>query len=113
MSITIYHNPRCSKSREALALLKEQGASLTIIEYLSSPPSETELLEILGIFAGDISEIVRTKEEKYLALDFDLSTKESIAKNLGLHPELMERPLIVCDGMAFVARPIEKLKKIL
>jgi arsenate reductase len=112
MSITLYHNPKCSKSREALALLQESGAEFTVREYLRDPLSEEELLSLLGKLRGEMSAAVRTKEEKYRELNFSLN-KESIAKNLASHPELLERPIAVKGGLAVVGRPIENLKEII
>ncbi|MGE3262067.1 MAG: arsenate reductase (glutaredoxin) [Bacteriovoracia bacterium] len=112
MSFTIYHNPRCSKSREALALLEAEGIKPKVVEYLAEPPSETELLLLISILDAPFASLVRSKDEKYRKLNFDLSTKESVAKHLALHPELLERPIVVKNNRAVLGRPPENIKKL-
>ena len=77
--IKIYHNPRCSKSRETLALLQDKGQQPEVIEYLKDAPTAGDLLEIIDILEGEPASLVRTKEDRYRELKFDLTSKETIA----------------------------------
>lgn len=105
----IYHNPRCSKSREALALLEEKGIQPTVIEYLSAPLSEMELKTLISQFGENFSQIVRTKESAYKELNFDITSKKEICHYLAKFPILLERPIVVKDQKALVARPPEQI----
>lgn len=107
---TIYHNPRCSKSRETLALLEKNGIKPNVIEYLKDTPSEETLLLLMKELPP--AELVRCKEEKYQELKFDVSDKKTVAKYLCQHPELMERPIVVRGKKAVIGRPPEKVKKL-
>lgn len=111
--LRIYHNPRCSKSREGLALLEASGQKFEVVEYLKEAPSEPELLELLKKLGGSFAEAVRTKEEKFLVAKFDLSSPEAVAKGLARHPELLERPIVVRGNKAVIGRPPEKIKSLL
>lgn len=110
--ITLYHNSRCSKSRQALELLEKSGEEFRVREYLKDPLSGAELLVLLGKVQEPLGLIVRSKDEKYKELNFDLFSKEAIAKNLATHPELLERPIAEKGDIVVVGRPIENLKKI-
>jgi arsenate reductase len=112
--ITIYHNPRCSKSRQTLALIEEQGIKPDIIEYLNSPPSEAELDSILTKLGKEPAELLRTGEEEY-KLYFkgrDLSRDEAISLMVQ-HPKVIERPIVVANGQARIGRPPESVLEIL
>ncbi len=109
---TIYHNPQCSKSRQALALLKEKGVNPEVIEYLKQNPSEPELQEIATKLKGPVSSLVRTKEDLYKELKFDLSSPQKIIQNLARHPRLIERPIVVKDNIAIIARPPELVQQL-
>ena len=114
-SVTIYHNPRCSKSRQTLGLLQEQGIDPDIIEYLKTPPTQKELDEILKKLGKEPQEIIRTGEKEYKTLglkDADLSRKELI-KIMIEHPKLIERPIVLKDGKAALGRPPEDVLKII
>lgn len=113
--ITIYHNPRCSKSRAALELLREQGMEPRIVEYLKDPPSETELARILKLLDMEPRELMRRKEEEYERENLDdpgLSRKQLI-KALHDHPRLIERPIVLANGRAALGRPPESVLDIL
>lgn len=105
--VHIYHNPRCSKSRETLALLQEQGIEPTITEYLKDAPNADEIksvLEKLGISARDL---MRKGEEEYQNLNLanpELSEEELI-QAIANHPKLMERPVVVVGNQARIGRP--------
>ena len=113
--VTIYHNPRCSKSRQTLALLEERGIRPTIIEYLQTPPSVEELGRILGLLGLQPQDLMRKKEPAYKENDLgaeDLSQDELIAA-MNKHPILIERPIVVADGKAAIGRPPEYVLSIL
>lgn len=105
---TLYHNPRCSKSRQALALLEEKNIHITVIEYLKTPPSEEELLDLMNKL-DDIKKLVRIKEEAYQENPFSLEEPQTIARELARNPKLIERPVIIKEGLAVIARPFEKI----
>lgn len=115
MAIKIYHNPRCSKSRATLALLRERGLEPEIVEYLESPPGRDELaslLEKLGLRACDL---VRRGEDVYRAagLDEQKSSDEDCLRALLAHPVLMQRPIVVNGDRARIGRPPEAVCEIL
>lgn len=108
----IYHNPKCSKSREALALLQARGIEPEVVEYIKVPPSEKELRELITKLGGFTPSLVRTKEELYQELGFDVNAEDVVVENLAKHPKLLERPIIVKDKMAVIGRPLENIEKL-
>jgi len=112
--ITIYHNPRCSKSRQTLALLQERGIDPDIIEYLSSPPSETELDQVLTKLGMEPADLLRKGEDEYKQhfKGRDLSRAEMISLMVQ-YPKVIERPIVVNNGKAAVGRPPESVLDIL
>ena len=112
--ITIYHNPRCSKSRQTLALLQERGIVPDIIEYLSSPPSETELDQVLTKLGMEPADLLRKGEDEYKQhfKGRDLSRAEMISLMVQ-YPKVIERPIVVNNGKAAVGRPPESVLDIL
>ena len=112
--MVIYHNPRCSKSRQALQLCEEAGVALEVVEYLNTPLDEvalTGLLKKLGIKAH---ELVRTKEEVYSQLELSAdSSEEEIIAAIIKYPVLLERPIVVKNDKAVIARPPENVKALL
>ena len=115
MTVTIYHNPRCSKSRATLALLEEKGVAPEIIEYLNTPPSREEMLRILDGLGMEPRDLMRKKEEPYAALglsDTELSRDALIDAMLD-NPILMERPVVAKDGKYAVGRPPENVLEII
>lgn len=115
MSVQIYHNPRCSKSRQALKLLEEQGIEATIIKYLETPPDQTELSRILDLLSLKPRELMRKKEKEYkeLGLDDTSLSRDQLIKAMVDHPKLIERPIVVKDGKAALGRPPEQVLEIL
>ncbi len=109
----IYHNPQCSKSRESLQLLRDHGIEPKIIEYLKQPLTEVELLGLLEKLKLPASTLVRTKEELYRDLNFDLNSTQEVIKNIIQYPKLLERPLIVKNNSAVIGRPPENIKKLI
>lgn len=115
MSVTIYHNPDCSKSRQTLALLDEQGVAPIIIEYLKTPPTAEILKAILARLGFSPRELMRTKESVYADLELDnpdLSDDELIDFMVE-HPILIERPIVLANGKAAMGRPPEQVLEIL
>ena len=115
MTVTIYHNPRCSKSRATLALLEDQGVKPEIIEYLKTPPSHEELDRILNALGMEPRDLMRKKEEPYAALDLasEAKTRDALIDAMIENPILMERPVVVKDGKYAIGRPPENVLEIL
>jgi arsenate reductase len=114
VTITIYHNPRCSKSRQTLALIEEQGIEPDIIEYLNSPPSEAELEAILTMLGKEPAALMRTGEDEFKQhfKGRDLSRAEAISLMVQ-YPKVIERPIVVNGDRAAVGRPPESVLTIL
>ena len=110
----IYHNPRCSKSRQSLALLRENGKEPEVIEYLKTSLDEVALRDLFAKLGLEAHEVVRTKEEPYeqLALSPDSSEEEVIAA-IVKYPILMERPIVVKGDSAVIGRPPENVHELL
>lgn len=111
MSVTIYHNPRCSKSRQTLALIEEKGFTPTIIDYLNTPPSPEELSDILAKLDKSPEQIVRKKEAREEGIA-DL-TGDALIRALCAHPRAIERPIVVNGDKAALGRPPEDVLAIL
>lgn len=114
--VTIYHNPRCSKSRETLALLNEKGVTPRVIRYLDTPPDVATLLELMASLGfSSPRQIMRHKEDIYRTLNLadpdisDAALLEAIVK----HPILLERPIVVAGDLACIGRPPEQVLTIL
>jgi len=114
MSVVIYHNPRCSKSRATLALIQEKGIEPEIIEYLDAAPSESELDAILSKLDMQPADLMRTGEDEYKAhiKGKDLSRAEAITLMVK-YPRMIERPVVVNGEKAAVGRPPESVLAIL
>ena len=115
MSITLYHNPRCSKSRQTLKLLEEQGINPKIIEYLKNPPTPEKLKEILSLLKISPLDLMRKKEDEYKELGLANSklSDEDLIDYMVKNPILIERPIVVVDGKAVLGRPPEQVLNIL
>lgn len=112
-AVTIYHNPRCSKSRQTLALLEERGLEPQVIPYLEQPPDAATLrllLDKLGLAAG---ELVRRKEAPYRELGLADASDEQLIAAMVEHPVLIERPIVVTDKGAALGRPPENVLAVL
>lgn len=113
-AVRIYHNPRCTKSRETLALLREQGVEPEIVEYLKAPPTAKEVEDLIAKLGIEPHSLLRSKEEPYARLKLGpKSTREQIAKAIALEPVLLERPIVVVGKRAAIGRPPENVLKIL
>lgn len=115
MSVTIYHNPRCSKSRATLALLNEKGIQPEIVEYLNAPPTKEELLRILDGLAMAPRDLMRKKEKPYAGLNLgdESMSRDALVDAILENPILMERPVVVKDGKYAIGRPPENVLEIL
>lgn len=111
----IYHNPRCTKSRETLALIRDAGVEPDVIEYLKTPPTAEEIEQVLELLGLEPQAIMRKKEALYKELGLherDLSRDEAIAV-LAEHPRLIERPIVVEGNRAIIGRPPENVHELL
>ena len=110
----IYHNPRCSKSRQSLALLRENGVEPEVIEYLKTPPDKNALRGLLKKLGLAAHEILRTQEDPYPACGLSPeSTEAEILAAIVANPILLERPIIIKGTRAVIGRPPENVKKLL
>jgi arsenate reductase len=108
---TIYHNPRCSKSRETLALLEAAGADLTVIEYLKTPPSRAELARLYAKAGMTPTQGLRTAEDA--AKPLKGASDDAILDAMAANPILIERPLVETEKGVRLGRPPEKVREIL
>jgi len=115
MAVTIYHNPRCSKSRETLALLEKKGVTPRVVEYLKEPPSAKELDAILARLKMEPRDLMRRKEAPFseLKLDNPKLTRAQLIKAMVENPVLIERPIVLSGAKAALGRPPENVLDIL
>ena len=112
--ITIWHNNRCSKSREAKAILEESGLEFDVFEYLKNDFSKEELLRLMAqLKISDIKDMLRHKETEYKELDIANKSQNEILELVVQNPKLVERPIIIKDNKAVIARPMENLTNLL
>ncbi len=109
-SVTIWHNPRCSKSRQGLALLEDNGIESDIFKYLDTPPTAEEIKALLKKLGLAARELMRTKETEYKELGLkDIDDETKLIEAMVAHPKLIERPVIVMGDKAVIGRPPEKV----
>ena len=115
MSVTIYHNPRCSKSRQTLELIRSKGIEPEIVEYLKTPPSPDELRDLLAKLGLEPRALMRRKEAPYKeqGLDDPGLSETALVAAMSAHPILIERPIVVANGKAALGRPPEQALEIL
>ena len=114
LETVIYHNPRCSKSRQTLALLEEQGITPSVVEYLKVGIDGEELARVIGLLNQDASVLLRKKEDAYGASGLnDESTVNEIVAAIVKDPILLERPIVVHGERAALGRPPENILTIL
>lgn len=113
--LTLYHNPRCSKSRGALELLEARGLTPTIIRYLETPPDATQLRDLLGKLGIGARQLLRSGEDEYKSLNLadDSLTDEQLIAAMAAHPKLIERPILVMGNKAVIGRPPENILELL
>jgi arsenate reductase len=115
MTVTIWHNPRCSKSRQTLELLQKKGVTPTIREYLKEPPSKAEVEKLIDMVGGNPGELIRDGEAEFKALKKKKAemNKADIAKAIAAHPILLQRPIVVSNKKAAIGRPPEAVLPLL
>jgi len=113
--ITIWHNPRCSKSRNSLALLEERGLETEVVKYLDEIPSKEELKKILSMLGmSSVRELMRTKEAIYKELNLiEEESEEVLLDAMISNPKLIERPIVIKGNRATIGRPIENVIELL
>lgn len=115
MTVTIWHNPRCSKSRETLELLRKKGVEPSVREYLKQPPSKAEVEQLLDMVGGEPAALIRDGEAEFKALrkkKAELS-RADIVKAIVAHPVLLQRPVVVAGKRAAIGRPPEAVLPLL
>lgn len=115
MSTVIWHNPRCSKSRETLALLRDRGIEPEVVHYLDTPPDAAELDRVLGLLGLEPRALMRRKEAAYreAGLDDPSLSRAALIQAMVDRPVLIERPVVLADGKAALGRPPEDVLAIL
>jgi arsenate reductase len=113
MPVIIYHNPRCSKSRTALQLLRERGIEPQVIEYLKDPPGADELCRLLVKLQMRPQQLLRAKEAREAGLDASSLTDDALVEAMAAHPAVIERPIVVAGDRARLGRPPERVLEIL
>jgi arsenate reductase len=115
MTVTIWHNPRCSKSRQTLELLQKKGVAPAIREYLRQPPSKAEVETLIDLVGGNAAELLRDGEAEFKALGKKKGgmTKADIAGAIVAHPVLLQRPIVVAGKKAAIGRPPEAVLPLL
>jgi arsenate reductase (glutaredoxin) len=109
----IYHNPRCTTSRKALELLRDNGIEPEIIQYLKTPPSRAELVKLIADAGIEVRAAVRKRESLYRELDLDDADDDALLDALVEHPILIERPFVVTPRGTRLARPLDSVREIL
>ena len=110
---TIYHNSKCSKSREALEILTTKGITPLVVEYLKTPLKASDLKILLSKLNIPAKKLVRTKEELYEKNPFNLDSEKEVLENLEKYPALLERPIVINGNNGVIARPpLENLEKL-
>jgi len=112
MSVTIYHNPRCSKSRQTLELLEEKGVNASVVEYLKTPPDAATLKDIIQMLGIKAKQLLRTHEDEFKqsgldkdGLASDQFSEDQIIDAMVKYPKLIERPIVLSNGKATIGRP--------
>jgi len=106
----IWHNPRCSKSRQTLGLLEEKGIEANVVKYLETTPTVKELTEVLKKLGISARELMRTKEDEYKTLNLkDENDELKLIEAMVRHPKLIERPIVIVGNKAALGRPPEKV----
>lgn len=113
--VVIYHNPRCSKSREALRLLQEAGVTLQVVDYQKTPLDEAEISRLIDLLGLPPRELMRSNEAEYRDLYLDDITldRHHLVAALVEYPRLLQRPIVVAGTHALIARPPEKVRELL
>jgi len=113
MPVTIYHNPRCNTSRKTLALLRDKGVEPTVVEYLKTPYTATQLKLLLGQLKLPAKAVIRKKEAAEAGVDLAKLTEDQLIAAMAKHPIIVERPIVVSGGKAALGRPPENVLKVI
>lgn len=115
MPVRIFHNPRCSKSRQALQLLQDNGQQVETIEYMKSPPDRKELERVISLLGIRPRQLLRKNEKEYrlAGLDDMQKSNDEIIEAMMQYPRLIERPIVISKGKARVGRPPETILEII
>ncbi len=117
MTITIYHNPRCSKSRKTLELIENAGVTPRVVRYLDDPPGADRIRQLAGTLGIAVAELLRRNEDDFKnAADLpDPADDEALARWLAAHPRVLQRPIVIDDdaGVAVIGRPPENVAELL
>lgn len=115
LELTFWHNPRCSKSRGALQILRETGIEPRLVEYLKTPPDAAEVRRVLALLGRTPRELIRTGEPVYreLGLDDLKRTDEELIDAMAAHPILIERPIVIGPDAAVIGRPPERVRDLI
>lgn len=113
--LTLYHNPRCSKSRGALQLLEERGVQPTVLLYLETPPSATQLRDLLAKLGIPARQLLRSGEDEYRELNLadETLSEAHLLEAMAAHPRLIERPILIAGDRAVIGRPPENVLDLL
>lgn len=112
--LTIYHNPRCSKSRQTLELLQDKGIEHKVFEYLKEPMNKSQLEDLFKALDKKAKDVLRTKEEEYKALSINFDDDSQVIEAIISHPKILERPIVISsDGKAAIGRPPENVLALL
>src|SRR5215218_1712838 len=112
--VTIYHNPRCTKSRQAMQVVDELGVDADVVKYLETPPDAATLRSIIVKLDGPVSDLVRREKWEELGVRADdVSTPDGVVDVLVRHPQLMQRPIVVKGDRAVIGRPTELVTELL
>jgi arsenate reductase len=109
----IYHNPKCSTSRKTLDLLRDNGVEPTIIQYLKTPPTRTDLVQMIRDAGIDVRSAVRKRESLYAELNLADASDDQLLDAMAEHPILIERPFVVTPKGTRLARPVDRVREIL
>lgn len=112
--ITIWHNPKCSKSREAMEMLQENKYEAKVVKYLEEKLDEKQIKTLLKMLGMGPKELMRTKEDIYKELNLkDETDDEALIEAMAKHPKLIERPIIIKGNRAIIGRPVERIAEFL
>lgn len=112
--ITIWHNPKCSKSREAMEIVQDNKYEAKVVKYLEAAPDKNQIKTVLKMLGITPRELMRTKEDIYKELNLnDETDDEALIEAMAKHPKLIERPIIIKGERAIIGRPVEKIAEFL
>ena len=111
--LTIYHNPRCSKSRQTLQIIEDANAQVEIVQYLKTPLTEGELRDLANKLGVSAIDMMRTKEDEFKAQNLKGADDDTLFAAMAATPKLMERPIVVSGNSAVIGRPPENVNTLL